>query len=282
MIQAGCYNKLIIDRQTDQGFYLEDDEKMSVLLPKRYVLDGMAVGEEANVFVYYDSEDRLIATTETPGVVLHETAYLQVKTVTNHGAFLDWGLSKDLFVPFAEQSKDMIEGKSYLVYMYHDEKSGRLAASSKLHRFFDNEFLTVKNGDEVEIVVWHETDLGWKVIIDNTHIGLVYHNEVFKKIKEGDQLTAYIKNVREDNNIDVALQNISYKQLDKDAEDLYNYLASKDGHMPITDKSDPKLIYSEFGLSKKAFKRALGRLYKMKLVKLEKTGVTLLADESNK
>lgn len=282
MIQAGCYNKLIIDRQTDQGFYLEDDEKMSVLLPKRYVLEGMSIGDEVDVFVYYDSEDRIIATTETPGIILHETAYLKVKTVTNHGAFLDWGLSKDLFVPFAEQSKDMIEGKSYLVYMYHDEKSDRLAASDKLHRFFDNEFLTVKNGDEVEIVVWHETDLGWKVIIENTHIGLVYHNEVFKKIKEGDQLTAYIKNVREDNNIDVALQNISYKQLDKDAEDLYNYLVEKNGFMEITDKSDPKLIYNEFGLSKKAFKRALGRLYKMKLVKLDKTGVTLLAAESDK
>jgi len=281
MIQAGTFNTLTVDRTMPQGLYLEDQEGESVLLPKAYITPEMTEGSLLDVFVYYDSEDRMVCTTETPKLTLHNVGALKVKSVTKFGAFMDWGLSKDLFVPFAEQSKSMNEGETHLVYLYFDDATNRLAGSNRLHRFFDNDLITVKRGEEVNLMIWHQTPLGFKVLVNDVHIGLIYHNEIFDDVFPGQLLTGFVKQVREDNNIDISLQNISYKRLDADAEKILNYIKGNNGVAPFSDKSDPEIIKTQFGMSKKAFKRAIGTLFKKRIISIEKDGLKLVVGKSS-
>lgn len=267
MIKIGEINKLIIKKGVDFGFYLDGGEDVEILLPLRYVTEDMKVDDEIEVFIYTDSEDRLIATTETPYAMVGECAYLQVTAVTRFGAFMDWGLLKDLFVPFSEQKVRMELGNSYVVYLYVDHNTQRVVASAKLNKFLDNKSPRYEINDTVEIIVEKRTDLGYKVVVDNLYSGLVYSNEVFKPINIGDKMTAYIKNVRSDDKLDIALSsNKSVVRVKSLADTILDYMKANDGKMSYTDSSSPEDIKAEFKCSKKDFKKTLGMLYKNGLI----------------
>lgn len=275
MINIGQYNALRVTRKTAQGLYLGDEEIEEVLLPWKYAPQETSISDELRVFVYLDSEDRMIATTLEPKITLHRFAYLPVKAVTQHGAFLDWGLEKDLFVPFREQRQKMIVGKSYLVYLYLDEDSERLAASSRLNRFLSNKELTVKEGDEVEVLIWEPSDLGMNVIINQQHKGLIYFNELHAQLQTGDVRRGYISKIREDNKLDVVLQKPGYENIEPNVEKILQKLRERGGYLPLTDKSEPHEIAKLLEMSKKTFKKAIGLLYKQRLIHLEDDGIYL-------
>lgn len=274
MIQLGVYNSLKVLRETINGLYLTDEEGNEVLLPKKYT-EGMALDEEVKVFVYRDSQDRIIATTEEPFIQLHQFALLTVRDVAPFGAFLAWGLEKDLLVPSGEQKERMKVGRSYLVYMYLDEKSDRLVASSRLNKFLDNKELTVAEKDEVDVMIWEQTDLGVNVIINNRHKGLIYQNELFQNVAPGDVYKGYIKRIREDNKLDVLLEREGYKKVMPNADKILERLAESGGFLPLTDKSDPQEIQRVLEMSKKTFKQAVGALYKQRKIELEPDGIRL-------
>jgi len=276
MIEIGKYNTLEVLRETSIGLYLGDEEGQDVLLPGLYVPENTAVGDKIEVFIYRDSEDRIIATTLTPKVTLHQFALLTARMVDGNGAFLEWGLNKDLLVPYSQQQQKMRPGHSYLVYMYLDELTQRLVASAKLMKFLDNTELSVSHGQEVDLLVWNATDLGVQVIINQKHIGLIYHNELFTALKAGDTLKGYIKKIREDNKIDVALQRPGYQKVEPNAEKILEELRAAGGFLPLTDKSAPEDIKRRLEMSKKTFKKALGALYKQRLVRLKRDGVYLV------
>lgn len=276
MIELGKYNTLEIRRETSVGLFLSDREGNELLLPNKYVPDEIKIGEEINVFVYKDSEDRLIATTLTPKVFLNHFACLKVEMLTQHGAFLDWGLEKQLFVPFSEQAQKMVEGKYYVIYMYLDKKTERLVASSKINHFLDNKELTVKVGDEVEVLIGDPTDLGINVIINNLHKGLIYYNEIFAQVKMGDVRKGYIKNIREENKIDVQLQKQGYGNVEPNAQLILEKLKANAGFLALTDDSTPDEIRIQLEMSKKTFKKAIGLLYKQNIINIEKKGIRLL------
>ena len=275
MIHIGEFNTLTILRETDNGYYLIDKEDNEVLLPNAYIQPGWGMGDEVEVFIFNDSEDRLTATSITPKIQLDGFALLQVNDVNNVGAFLNWGLPKDLFVPFKEQKHKMREGKHYVVTMFLDYESERLVASSKIDSFLEFDEIEVNTGDEVEIMIYERTPLGYNCIINGIHKGLIYENEVFRDLNIGEQTTAYIKNVREDNKIDVSLQKTGYVAQDENQEKILNILKGDAGYLGLTDKSKPEHIYEELRMSKKAFKKAIGGLYKQKLIWLKKDGVYL-------
>lgn len=276
MIPLGTYCTLEANRQLEQGFYLSDEEGDEVLLPNKYIPKGMKIGDAISVFIYTDSEDRIIATTLKPKIELYKFACLKCKELTDFGAFLDWGLEKDLFVPFREQKMKMIEGHSYIVYLLNDEESDRLVASAKIHKYFQQEILTVEEGEEVDLLIGERTDLGVNVIINNIHSGLIFQNEIFRHIEFGDRVKGYIKNIREDNKIDVTLQKQGYQNVEPNAARILSYLDKNKGYMSLTDKSSPDEIRVVMEMSKKTFKKALGALYKQKLIRLEKDGVYLV------
>ena len=276
MIEIGKYNTLEVLREKSVGLYLGDGEGQDVLLPGLYVPEKTKVGDQLEVFIYKDSEDRLIATTKKPKVTLHQFALLTVKMVDSNGAFLDWGLEKDLLVPYSEQLNKMRPGHSYLVYLYLDELTQRLVASAKLMRFLSNQELSVQYGQEVEVLIWEPTDIGWRVIIDQKHVGLIYSDELFARVKPGDTRTGYIKKIREDNKIDVSLQRPGYQKVEPNAEKILIALKSAGGFLPLTDTSAPEEIKSRLEMSKKTFKKALGALYKQRLVRLAEDGVYLV------
>jgi len=260
----------------DQGMYLRDEMEDEVLLPNKYIPVGMELEQEISVFIYTDSEDRLIATTLQPNILLHHFACLQVVEVNNIGAFLDWGLEKHLLVPFSEQKITMQAGEWHIVYLYNDDNSDRLVASAKWHKFVQREILTVEVGEEVNLLVAHPSDLGRNVIINNIHAGLIFNNEIFKELKMGDRLKGYIKNIREDQKIDVVLDKPGYKNvIEPNAKKILEILKAANNYLELTDKSDPALIKHRLGMSKKAFKRAIGALYKQRLIRLEKDGIYL-------
>ncbi len=237
----------------------------------------MKPGGKVTVFIYRDSEGRTVATTLTPKINLHEFALLKVSAVTGVGAFLDWGLEKDLMVPFREQKQKMEEGRWYIVYLDLDQKTDRLFASNRVERYLQNDELVVKEGDEVDLVVQQKTDLGYAVIIKHKHKGLIFDNEVFKEIRVGDRLKGYVKNIRDDNKIDVSLQALGYRGAnDANSELILTKLKEYDGFIPLTDKSTPEEISIQFGISKKAFKKSLGALYKQRLIEIQATGIRLL------
>ena len=275
MIIIGEQNTLTILRETDNGFYLIDKEENEVLLPNAYIKEGWAIGDEVTVFVFTDSEDRLTATTVTPKIKLDDFALLRVNEVNNVGAFLDWGLPKDLFVPFKEQKIKMREDKHYVVTMYLDYESERLVASSKIDSFLEFEDINLTEGQEVEVIVYERTPLGFNCIVNKLYKGLIYENEVFRNLNIGEHTTGYIKTVREDNKIDVSLQKVGYVAQDENQEKILNILRGDAGYIGLTDKSKPEEIYEELRMSKKAFKKAIGGLYKQKLVWLKKDGIYL-------
>ncbi|HCR53148.1 MAG TPA: GntR family transcriptional regulator [Cytophagales bacterium] len=274
MIEIGKFNELEILRHTSVGLYLGDNTGEDVLLPNKYCPENVEQGDKIRVFVYRDHEERKVATNLTPKIALNDFARLKVTATTNVGAFLDWGLEKDLMVPFNEQQHKMEEGQWYLVYLNIDKKTDRLYASSKIDKFLQNESLTVAVGDEVDIIVMQKTDLGYSVVVNKVHKGLVFENEIFKPIKVGDRLKGFVKKIREDNKIDISLQPIGYDKFnDPNCEIIQNKLLKSKGFIPITDNSSPEKIYAAFGMSKKAFKKAIGALYKQRKISITPEGI---------
>ncbi|MEG3659741.1 hypothetical protein SAMN03080594_102464 [Arenibacter palladensis] len=276
MIALGKYNNLEILRDTTVGLFLGDDEGNDVLLPNKYVPEEFEIGDYLDVFCYLDHEERIVATTLVPFVTVDQFQLLQVAEVNEYGAFMDWGLEKHLLVPFREQRNKMQEGQWYVVYCYLDEKTDRLVASNKLDKFLSNENLTVQALDEVDLVVTRLTDLGWEVIINHKHKGLVYSNEIFKKVAVGDKLKGYIKNIRPDNKIDVSLQPIGYQSLEPAANLIYEKLVANGGVLNLHDKSDPEDIKRIMQMSKKTFKKGIGALYKERKIEIKPDSIKLL------
>jgi len=276
MIEIGKYNDLEILRETSIGLYLGTADGEDVLLPNKYCPGKYNTGDTLRVFVYPDNEGRKIATTLIPKVLVNEFAFLQVKAIEPVGAFLDWGLDKDLFVPHREQIDSMNQGQSYLVYMYLDEETNRLAATQKVDKYLDNETITVEEGDKVDLWIWKKTDLGYKVVINEQHEGLIYHNEFFTDVNYGDQETGYIKKIREDQKIDVTLRPIGYKKVEPNADHIMQRLQQVGGYLDLHDKSDPDEIRDRLEMSKKTFKKAIGRLYSEDLIRIEDDGIYLV------
>ncbi len=275
MAEIGKDNILTIARCEEYGLYLKDDDGNEILLPNRYVTDDMEIGDEVNVFVYTDSEDRPVATTEQPYAKVGDFALLRVKSVNNIGAFLDWGLMKDLLVPFREQKVRMMSGRSYIVYVYLDDESQRVVASAKLDKFLDNKIPEYKYRQKVDILVTQRTDLGYKVIVDNLFWGMIYHNEIFQEINIGDRLEAFIKNVRQDGKIDIKLGDREVKRVKSLADTIMEYIAENGGTIHITDKSSPDTIREAFNCSKKDYKKTLGFLYKAQKILITPDEITL-------
>lgn len=275
MIKVGDYNIMKVLRAVDFGFYLDDGGE-GILLPKRFVPEGLSIGDDLRVFVYHDSEGRLIATTQQPKGAVGEIVKMQAVTVTNQGAFLDWGLMKDIFVPKSKQLSGMRQGAEYLVKIYIDEQTGRVAATEKIEPFLSNENLTVKEKDLVDLTVYRRTDIGYLVIINNIHTGVLHFNEIYQNIGVGDKLKGFIKKIRPENKIDVVAGKPGYERIENEAEKVLRLLNENNGYLPYHDKSDAEEIYAFFGMSKKAFKMAVGTLYKQQKITLTKTGIKLM------
>lgn len=285
MIEIGKYNTLTILRETKVGLYLglpdeniENDPSKDILLPNKYVPEHYVIGNEIAVFVYLDHEERPVATTLEPYIFLNEFALLRVNYVNQVGAFMNWGMEKDLFVPFKEQARPMEQGKRYLVYMYMDEKTNRLVGSSKTNQFLDNENITVENGEEVDLIVSHITDVGINVIINEKHKGLLYKNEVFEDLRTGDRIIGYIKNVRPDGKIDVSRQPFGMERVDASGQIILDELKASRGFLRLNDDSHPEDIKTVLKMSKKTFKKAIGTLYKQKLIEIKDNGIYLVKE----
>lgn len=276
MLQLGEYQQLSILRDTDPGLYLGNDEGDEVLLPQKYKPDTFEIGDSLNVFVYLDHEERPVATTLEPYVTLNEFGYLMCSDVNEYGAFMDWGLEKQLFVPFKEQARPMKIGNWYIVRLYLDEKTNRLTGSSKTNKFLSNEVLTVDVFAEVDILVTHLTDKGANVIVNGVHKGLIYLEDIFEDIRTGDRMKAYVKKVRPDNKLDIVLQTPGYKSIEPNANYILDELKAAGGFMPLHDKTDPETIKNELGLSKKSFKKAIGSLYRDKQINIKEDGIELI------
>ncbi|NCT18212.1 MAG: GntR family transcriptional regulator [Flavobacteriaceae bacterium CG_4_8_14_3_um_filter_34_10] len=276
MIEIGQYNNLEIIREAVQGVYLADNEGNEVLLPNKYVPKEFKIWDTISVFVYLDHEERITATTIKPYVTLQNFGYLRCMDVNEYGAFVDWNLEKQLFVPFKEQARPMQVGNWYIVYAYLDEKTNRLVGSSKTKKYLSNENITLKKFDKVDILVTHLTEKGANVIINRKHEGLIYKENIFEDIRTGDRLEAYIKKVREDGKIDVVLQEEGYKSIEPNAQFVLEELQASGGFLPLHDKSNPEEIKNQLGLSKKLFKKAIGTLYKDKKIEIKKDGIELL------
>lgn len=276
MAEIGKFNELTACKSTPQGMYLQDDKGNEILLPNKYVSDGCKPGVKLKVFVYLDSEDRIIATTKTPKATAGDFACLKVKDVNNVGAFLDWGLEKDLFVPFKEQRKPLRVGEDCVFFVYVDSETNRLIASSKLNKFFENKIEQISSNDEVEILVTAKTDLGFTCVVENKFSGLIYANEVFQDIRMGDRLKAYVKKVRHhDGKIDISLQQTGYSKVGDLPTQILKKLKLQAGFMPVNSKTDPEKIYDLFGVSKKTFKMAIGALYKERKIVITDDGIKL-------
>lgn len=275
-LELGKYNTLKVVKEVDFGVYLDGGEEGEILLPTRYVPEGLKVDDEIEVFIYLDIDERTIATTLHPYAQVGEFAYLEVSWVNEFGAFLDWGLMKDLFVPFREQKMKMEKGRSYIVYVMIDEESYRIMGTAKVEKHLSKDFPPYKHGQEVDMLVWQKTELGFKVIIENKFAGLIYANEIFQPLETGMKLRGYIKNVREDGKIDVTLQREGMRNVEDFAQTLLNYLKENNGFTNIHDKSDPQDIYETFGVSKKTFKKGVGDLYKKHLIQISEDGISLL------
>ncbi len=278
MVNIGKYNTLRVIKLVDFGAYLDGDSLGEILMPGKYVPDGCKPDDEVTVFVYTDSEDRPVCTTEVPLAQVGEFALLRVQAVTSIGAFLDWGLIKDLFVPFKEQKAKMREGGRYLVYVYLDDESSRVVASAKIEKFLDNVPPVYEPNQEVSLMIIGETDLGFSAIVNNLHTGLLYASEVFEDLEPGQKIQAFVKKVREDEKVDLILHKPGYEKIDKISSDILDVLRQSGGFLPIGDKSDADTIYDAFGISKKSFKKAIGSLYKQRLINMDERGIRLLGN----
>ncbi|UJH67125.1 S1 RNA-binding domain-containing protein [Allomuricauda sp. SCSIO 65647] len=273
MIEVGNYNKLEILRSTSVGLFLGDGEGTEVLLPTKYMPETFSIGDETMIFCYLDHSERPVATTLTPKIIRNTFGYLKAEDVNEYGAFLDWGLEKQLMVPFREQALRMQKGKSYIVYCYLDEETFRLVASSRLNKFLNNTDADYNINDEVDLLVSRKTELGWEVIVDNKHSGLVFFSDVFKSIMVGDRMKGYIKKIRNDKKIDVALQPIGHRQLDANATRVYQKLLQAEGFLPFNDSSSPEEIRKHLEMSKKSFKKAIGVLYRERKISITEQGI---------
>lgn len=274
-MEIGKYNTLKVIKTVDFGVYLDGENGLEILLPTRYVPENCQPGDDVEVFIYHDNEGRLIATTAHPFAAVGEFAWMKVKEVSDTGAFLDWGLMKDLLVPYREQKMAMKAGRSYLVYVYLDFVTKRIVASARIDKFLDNIPPKYEHNQEVNLLVADETEIGYKVIINHLHWGLIYHNEVFRPLAKGENLKGYIKEVREDEKIDISLFPFGYEKVDSIAQQIFRTLQQNGGFLPVHDKSDADEIYSLFACSKKSFKKAIGALYKQQLIVLEQGGIRL-------
>ncbi len=276
MIHTGLTQELVILRNTSAGLFLGDGEGNDVLLPNKYRPAGKDVGATVRVFVYRDSEDRQVATTLEPLMHLGEFAPLKVKAAGHAGAFMDWGLEKDLMVPYAEQRAAMQEGQCWVVYLALDEQTDRLYGSTRVERYLDNAELTVAEDEQVQLLVFNHSPLGWSVIVNGRHLGLLHGSEVFRHLAIGDRIPGYVKQVRPDHKLDITLQPIGYSHYnDANVALLLNHLRQQGGHLPLTDKSSPEEIHQVFGISKKAFKQAVGALYKARKLTIGDDGISL-------
>ena len=275
-IKLGEYNRLTIVKTVDFGLYLDGGDEGEILLPSRYVPKDYQIGEELDVFLYLDSEERLVATTEKPLAQVGDFAYLEVAWVNEYGAFLHWGPMKDLFCPFREQKMRMEIGESYIVFVHIDEESYRIVASAKVERYLQKDVPPYVAGDEVDLLIWQKSDLGFKVIIDNRYQGLVYEDQVFKQIHTGDRMRGYISRVREDGKLDVTLQPTGYEQARVFSDTLLQYLKDHGGVCDLGDKSDAEVIKRRFQVSKKTFKKAVGDLYRRRLITMTEQGIRLV------
>lgn len=278
-IRLGDYNLLTVVKQVDFGLYLDGGDEGEILLPKRYVPEDVKVGDEINVFIYLDIDERLVATTEHPLCKVGDFAYLSVAWVNQYGAFLRWGLMKDLFCPFREQKKRMQQDESYIVHVHIDEESYRIVASAKVEHYLSKEPHNYKMGDEVSLLVWQKTELGFKVIIDNLYSGLVYDDQVFRPLHTGDRLKGYIASVRPDGKIDVTLQPIGRRSVLDFSATLLKYLQQHNGYCELGDKSDAELIKERFHVSKKVYKQAIGDLYRQHIILIQPDGIHLVVEE---
>ena len=275
MIHLGQLNTLEILRETPPGLFLGDDEGNEILLPNKYIPASFEIGDKLSVFAYLDSHERPVTTTLKPYMKVNEFGLLQVTALSDFGAFLDWGLEKDLFVPFKEQARDMEEGKWYVVYCYLDEETDRLVGSSKTNKFLSNDELTVERFEEVDLMVSRFTDLGVEMIINQKHKGLVYKDEIFRDLKLGQKLKGAISKIREDNKIDLSLQLIGYKNIEPSAQIVLDALERNGGSLPLHDKSNPEEIKKRLNMSKKSFKKAIGSLYKQEQITIHSEGIEL-------
>lgn len=275
MVRMGEYNVLRVIKEKPMGVFLDDGEA-GILLPNRFVPANTKTGDELTVFLYHDGEDRPIATTQKPMGVLGDIVKLRAVNVTHQGAFLDWGLMKDLFIPKSKITGYMIPNGEYLVKIVLDEQTGRLAATQKLEPFLSNENLTVKIKDEVDLIVYRQTDIGYEVIINNIHKGILHNNEIYRTIVIGDRFKGFIKNILPENKIDVAAGKPGYNRIEDESEKILRLLIENDGYLPFHDKSSPEDIYSFFAMSKKTFKMTTGKLYKQHKIVFTKTGIQLI------
>lgn len=277
MISLGKYNRLTVVRKVDFGVYLDGDKEGEILMPRKYVPRGCKVGDEIEAFVYLDQDERLVATTEQPLAEVGDFACLEVAWVNEYGAFLNWGLTKDLFCPFREQKMRMQKGNRYIVYVMVDEDSYRLMATAKIDKYLSQERPPYSHGDEVELLVWQKTDLGFKVIVDNRFTGLVYEDQVFRPLRTGDRLKGYVDHVRDDGKIDITIQPTGRRLTEEFADTLLQYLKDNNGYCNLGDKSPSELIADRFKVSKKTYKKAVGDLYKRKLITISDDGIRLIS-----
>ncbi len=275
-MEVGALNRMRVVKKLDFGIYLDGKELGEILMPTRYIPPDCKIDDEIVAFLYKDSDDRLLATTETPLVMVEQCAHLKVVDVNNVGAFLDWGLPKDLLVPHSEQNGRMEVGRSYVVSVYIDDITERITATAKLDGWLNEEGIYFKSDQPVDLLICGRTELGYKAIINHTHLGLIYENEVFQTLKYGQRIAGYIKAIRDDKKIDLALQLPAKETRDELMENIISYLKKSGGTSKITDKSIPDVIYQEFAVSKKNYKKALGRLYKQKLITIDKDKIKLL------
>ena len=274
MLRLGDYNTLRIVKSVDFGLYLDGGEEGEILLPQRYVTKDMHIGDEIEVFIYLDQEERPVATTEHPIAKVGEFACLEVAWVNQYGAFLKWGLMKDLFCPFREQKKRMEQGQRHIIYIKVDKDSYRLMATAKVEKYLEPA-PAMKHGDPADILVWQKTDLGFKCIVNNRYQGQIYDNQIFQPLHSGDRLSGFIDHVRQDGKIDLTLQPSGRQHTLDFAEVLLRYLYENDGYCNLGDKSPAELIYDRFQVSKKAYKKAIGDLYKRRLITIEEEGIRL-------
>ncbi len=283
VIELGEYQTLEVSREMPQGLYLVDDDiSQEVLMPRGFVTDEMKVGDKIKVFVYNDSENRPVATTEKPYFTLDEYAHLMVNQVNDMGAFCDWGVGKQLFIPFRNQATRLKEGERYIVHMYLDEKSQRLVGSTKLNSFL--EYFAdgdIEKGEEVPLLVYQITDMGYKVIVDNYYSGLVYKNEVFEPLHIGQKTKGYVKPIRRDKKIDISLSPIGHQSIEPNAQKILDKLTLAGGSLQLNDKTDPGIIRQQLSMSKKLFKKAVGHLYKSKKIELRDNGIHLIVSPTS-
>lgn len=277
MLDIGKYHQLEVLRDTSVGLYLGNEAGDEVLLPNKYCPSEVEIGMQIEVFVYLDHSERIVATTLSPRILLHQFGLLQVSALSDYGAFLDWGLEKDLFVPFSEQRTRMALGEWHVVYMDIDTKTNRLYASSKIDKYLTDDVDDLEIGQRVDLLIAHRSELGYSAIINQKQKGLIFESDIFKNIDIGDEVDGYIKNIRPDNKVDVSLQPIGYRQFnDVNTQLLLSAIEKENGFLPLTDKSSPVEIYARLGISKKSFKKAVGALYKARMISIEDTGIRKL------